>query len=119
MRQLTPHKGSRFGAVATAIMVLGLALVAPMLMMHHARSSFVRTHELRFRNSPGAFITAGAKKRINQDVHLLSPIKIRIESEVPARASLDQESVTNRSVEPRLIPHKRIASAPDGDPDLA
>lgn len=119
MGRSTLHRVSRFGAVASAIVVLVLALVGPTLMVHHAGSSFVRTHELRFRNPPGTLNDVDANKRINQDAQHFSAVEVMIEREVPARAILAQKSDANLSVEPRLIPHKKIGSSPKGDPDLA
>lgn len=119
MSRSTQHRVSRLVAVVCAIAILGLALVAPTLMVHHARSSVVLTYELRFQNSPGAFIDADARKRIKHDVDLLSSVEVTIERAAPAREIFVQKSDANLSVEPRLIPHKKIASSPKGDPDLA
>jgi hypothetical protein len=62
-RGSTQHRVSRLGAVACAIAVIALALVAPTLMVHHAHSSFVRTHALRFRNPSGTLNDVDANKR--------------------------------------------------------
>ncbi len=119
MGHSTLHRVSRLVGVACAIAVLGLALVAPTLMMHHPGGSFARTHELKFRNAPCALNDFDAKKRINQDAQLLSRVEVIIEIEAPAGTILAQKSDANLAVEPQLIPHKKIASSPKGDPDLA